>query len=795
MNKNRFKIAWRSIKKRKGFALINITGLALGFACCILIFLFVQYHLQFDKFHSNPDRIYRFVTEQHKDEINYTPSVPPGFTNAFRSDFDYAEKVAKIVNLEDRVVFVEERDIRLNLSKEIVFAQTDFFDIFNFPLLNGSNEIDIAEPNTAVITESMSKKLFGDSNPINKTFELENQETITVTGVLKDIPSTSFIQGDIFISFDTLKRLSKFMGGEEWWAIGLNLQSFARLRPNQNIAQIESVLESYPKQYRPNEKNLHRYKLQSLKDIHFDARYDGAMDIKMLWVFSLIGFFIVLVGSINFINMSTAQSSYRSKEIGVRKVLGGQKSHLFWQFMVETLLIVGFSLILALILVGVALPYFNAIFGLNLYITSLFDISFLIFTGILLLGITFLAGSYPGILLAQINPISAFQRKIFHSNSSGFLTRRVLVASQFTISIILIIAAITIHKQIHFAINSDLGFDKSAVVLVDLPETLQTENLKALKERLVNYNGIDGVTACFAPPAAAKNEWNARVRFNNKDENEAFSAQMKVADRQYLETFDLNILAGRNFFERDSVDEVLVNKTFAAKVGASSPEELLGKSVSFADGYVKGKIVGVINDFHDRDFHQEISPIFIAPLSDSYYQLAIKVSPTNITSRLTHIENEWGKLFPEYVFNYSFLDDQIENLYIKESRFLSLVKLFTGLAIFIGSLGIYGLILFFAVQKTKEIGIRKVLGSSINGILWIMSKDFLKLILVAGLIGSPVAWYFLNNWLNNFNYKTQVSWWIFGIAIGLLLSITLITISYQALKAARTNPVKSLRTE
>ncbi|PRX56833.1 ABC transporter permease [Flagellimonas meridianipacifica] len=795
MIRNYFKIAWRNLKKRKGFTLINIVGLALGFACSSIIFLFVQYHLEFDKFHNHPDRIYRFVTESHGDEISYIPSVPPGFTNTFRSDFDYAEKVAKIVNWEDRVIFVEESNIRLNLKKGIVFAQKDFFDIFNFPLLNGSNDVNISEVNTAVITESMAKRLFGDSNPVNKTFELGNQETITITGVLKDQPAASFLQGDIFISFDTLKRFSKFMGGEEWWAIGLNLQSFARLHPGQDVSQIEAVLKTLPAKYRPDEKNLHQYKLQSLSDVHFDQRYNGHIDIKVLWVFALIGLLILIIACINFINISTAQSSYRSKEVGVRKVLGGLRGHLFWQFMCETFLIVIFALIVGVIICGVSLPYFNTIFELKLHFSSLLNPSFLVFIGILLVVITFLSGIYPGILLARINPVFAFKRILFQNTPSNNLTRKVLVTSQFVISIILVVSAIAINKQIQYAINSDLGFEKSAIVMVNIPKPLEQSKLKVVKQRLSRHIGIEKITACFAPPSAAKNEWNAAVRFNNKDENELFSAQMKVADIDYLQTFGLEVLEGRNFFERDSADEILVNKTFAKKIGVKSLNELLGRPVSFADGVVKGRIVGVVNDFHDKDFHQDISPIFIAPLSSSFYQWAVKVNLDHISSGIEEIEKEWSQLFPNYIFDYTFLDDQISLMYQQESRSLSLLKLFSALAIFIGSLGIYGLILFFAVQKTKEIGIRKVLGSSVGGILWIMSKDFFKLILMAGIIGSPIAWCFINSWLQNFNYRTQVSWWIFGFAISILLIITLVTISYQALKAARTNPIKCLRTE
>jgi ABC-type antimicrobial peptide transport system permease subunit len=794
MFKNYLKIAWRSLRKRKGFAAINILGLALGFGTAVLVFLFVNHHLQFDTFHNNSDRIYRFVTEEHHGTVYYSPSVPPGFANAFKADYDYAEKLAKIADWND-IISIEETNLKIKVDEGIAFAEPDFFEIFNFPLVDNSNDVDLSAPNTAVVTESMARKLFGSQNPINKTFVLGNKETITITGILKDLPSTSLIQRDIFISFETFKKYHDFLGSESWGGISSGLQCFGLLRPDQDIAQIEDVLSGYVTKFRPKSKNVHHYKLQSLADIHFDSRYNGGVDVKVLWIFSLIGFFILIVASINFINISTAQSVTRSKEVGVRKVLGSFKGQLFGQFMTETFMITCFALVLGILLSTISLPYFNTLFDLQLSSSDLLQLPFLAFGLLILVLITLLAGSYPGILLARITPILALKRKLNQKDSGGYLTRKVLVAMQFAISILLIIGAIVISKQIKFAINSDLGFDKSSVVMVGMPEKLESIKLKSIKERIASFSGVEKITACFASPGAGANQWGTSVNYNNNPEDEEFSIQAKIADKDYLNTFGLRLLAGRNFFEKDSVDEVLVNETFVRKIGTSSLDEVLGKPLTLSGGFIKANIVGVIADFHDRDFHQNINPIFIAPEPGNYSELAIKINMGQAKESLQHIENEWTALFPNHIFEYDFLDDRVAELYETEQRFLSLIKIFSGMAIFIGSLGIYGLILFFVVQKTKEIGIRKVLGSSVLGILWLITQDFLKLILIGGVIASPLAWYFMGNWLENFTYRTEISWWVYGVAIGSLLLITLFTVSYQALKAARANPVKSLRNE
>jgi len=792
-----FKVAWRNLYRKKVISFLNIIGLSLGFACSILIFLFVNHHLEYENFHKNSSRIFRIVTEQNNNgSISHAASVPPGFANAFKNDYNYAEKVAKIMFWGKDQISYQKGSQKTKFKESIAFAEEDFFKILDFPLLDGGNAISLAEPNTAVITENVAKTIFGAENPINKTFQLGNQESIRIVGILKDIPTNTFLESQIFVSFNTLPKYDDFSGSEAWTGINSDLKCFVLLRPNQEVSQIENELSQYVDKFRPTNKNLHHYKLQPLEDIHFNTDYSdsGAIDLKVLGIFSLIGFFLLIVACINFINISTAQSIHRSKEIGIRKVMGSFKGQLFWQFLTETSFVALLALIVGFVMSAIALPYFNNIFNLELALEELLTLKFFSFVCILLLAVAFLAGSYPGILISRIAPVMALKGKVTEKDSGGTMTRKVLVVTQFTISIILIIGTIIISKQIKYASSSDLGFAKSGIVMVNLPEALDFVRLESLKSRMEQYPGVEKISACFDSPGGGVNDWGTGVAYNNNAEQEPFMIKGKTADHDYLNTFDLDLVAGRNFYASDSVQGILVNETFAKKMGLA-PTELLRKPISLSGGYIEGNIVGVIADFHDQNFHEDINPIFIAPQRDSYSALAIKLNMENAEAALKQIEKEWSGLFENYIFDFDFLDDRVAQQYKSEQEFLTLTKVFSILAIIIGCLGIYGLVLFFVGQKKREIGIRKVLGSNVTQILILVAQDFLKLIVIAGLIASPLAWYFMNRWLESFKYKTEISWWVFCLAIFGLCIITLITISYQAIKAARANPVKSLRAD
>jgi len=505
--------------------------------------------------------------------------------------------------------------------------------------------------------------------------------------------------------------------------------------------------------------------------------------------------FLIVIACINFINISTAQAFSRSKEIGVRKVLGVHKKQLFWQFISETFLISFFALLIGLVLAFMILPKFNELFELQLTIQSLLSIKVMGFAVVLLLMISFFAGSYPGILMARILPTLALKGKLTQRDAGGKLTRKILVTTQFAISIILIVATIVIGQQINYAVTSDLGFDKESIVMLEIPEEIELLKLQGLKNRLQQIPGVSNTTACLSSPGAADNNWGTSIRYHNRPEYEEFSISAKLADKDYLNTFNLKLVAGRNFFSSDSIMEVVVNERFAEKLGLSSYEELIGKKLEANSGRIKATIVGVIANFHDQNFQSGIGPVFIAPEKDAYNELAVKITGQDINSSLQAIEDRWKEVFPKFIYQYNFLDEKVAQQYIEEQRFLSLTKLFSGLAIFISCLGLYGLISFFLARKTREIGIRKVLGGKVTDILAIVLQDFLKLILIAGAIASPIAFYFMNNWLQNYAYHTEISWWMFVVAIGASIIITLLTIGYQAMKAATVNPIKSLRTE
>ncbi|MEL7268339.1 MAG: ABC transporter permease [Bacteroidota bacterium] len=795
MLKSYIRIAWRNLLKRKVFATINILGLALGFGSSVLIYLFLNYHLSFDKFHNDSDRIYRFVTDTQRDDMEYDASVPPAFGQVFREEYDYSEKVAKAVVQGELVMDVTQTNGSVEkFEEDILFVENEFFEIFNFPLRNGSNAIALSEPNTAVLTENMAQKLFGRSDVVGESFVLENDKSITITGVLQNLPSTTFLENEIFVSFQNLEDFFQFAAGQFWGGITSNLTCYTRLRPNQDIAGIESALTELPKKHRPNSKSRHTYKLQPLAEMHFDSRYGGISTV-LLWIFALIGLFLIGIACINFINISTAQSFYRSKEIGIRKVLGSFKKHLFWQFLAETFVISLFAISLGIVFALTFLPSLNDLFGLELSATGLLEPKFILFLGAALLLVAFLSGSYPGILLSRIVPVLALKGKLNHNDTGGSGVRKVLVITQFTLSIILIIATIVISRQIDYALTTDLGFDKDAIVMTDIPMDIEPLQLDALKERLVQINGVVSASGCISSPGGSENNWGTSVKYHNRPEREEFSIQAKLGDEHYIETFGLTLVAGRNFFKADSVMEVVVNEKLAEKLGLASSQELLGKKLDVNTGGMQANIVGVVKDFHHYGFQNKIEPIVIANNINSFGEIGIKLNTSDIKTVITQIDAEWSKTFSNYLFDYRFLDERVAEEYEAEQRYLTLAKVFSALAIFIACLGLYGLILFFVGLRIKEIGIRKVLGSSVTQIMSLFSKDFLKLILIAGLIASPIAWYIMDRWLETYTYRIDISWWVFVLAVLSVIVITLITVSYQTIKAAIANPIKSLRTE
>ncbi|MGA0560354.1 ABC transporter permease [Larkinella sp. VNQ87] len=797
MLQNYLKIALRNLIRNKAYAGINVLGLALGMTGGILIFTLVKYHLSFDNFHANSDRIYRFVTEQHRETVSYSDNVPSPLGKAFRNDYMFGEKVARIATFTDVLITVEKgREIQKFKEEEgLAFTEPEFFDIFNFPLLKGDKATALTEPNTAILTEDMARKLFGDANPINRTFRLDNKITFRITGVLRNLPANTERQTPIYVSYATLKQYNEWLASDDnWGGIVSAMQCFVRLQPGVSPALVEKLLPAYVRKYRPTSKNIHHYKLQPLADVHFNPQYEGRMPKSILWVLSLIGAFLIITACVNFINLATAQALRRSKEVGVRKALGSVRGQLFWQFITETGLITVTAVAVAFGCALLFLPAVNELFRIKLTINPVTDGQLTVFVVLLTLLVTLFAGSYPGFILARFQPVLALKGKVSQQNVGGFNTRRALIVVQFAISQILIIGVIVIASQVRYATQSDLGFTKEAVVMVPMGSDSEVQTMKTLRERLLKVPGVNQVSLCRAAPAT-DNNWTTSFWYDNRAESENFAINVKSADDQYMDLFGLELVAGRNLYPADTVREFVVNETLAKKLNLKSPQELLGKTLSMNGGTLKGPIVGVVRDFHNRSFHEAINPICISTRSSDYNDYAVKINLANAQTTLGALEKTWSEMHPDQIFEYQFLDEQIAELYQTESLMLRLIEAFAGIAIFIGCLGLYGLVSFMAAQKTKEIGIRKVLGSSVGQIIWIFAKEFSRLIVIAFVVAAPVAWYAMSAWLKGFQYQISLGAGVFALTVAGTFLIALLTVGYQSIKAALMNPVRSLRSE
>lgn len=787
---NFFKIAIRNIRRSASSTIINVAGLGLGTTCGLLIFSIVQYHLSFDNFHKNRERTYRFVTEQHRDEVSYVASVPPAFATAFRNDFSFGEKVGRICTVTEQLITLEENGNARKFQEEIAFAEPEFFEIFNFPLIEGAGTNTLVEPNTAVVTEKITKKYFGNGSALNKTFRLNNEIDFKIVGVLKDIPDNTDFRSEIYLSYSTIGQYSKWYGADDsWGGITSEIQSFARMQPGVDPGDVEKALPQYVKKYRANNKNVHHYKLQPIDEMHFDGRYQGRMSKTTLWVLSVIGLFLIITACVNFINLATAQAIGRAREVGVRKALGSMRSQLFLQFAIETSVIVVTSAVLAFCVAYAALPYINTWFDARIsldlfsnYTLSLFMVGVVAF-------VTLLSCSYPGLILSGFKPVHALKGKIAEYGSN-FSLRRALIITQFTIAQVLLIGLIVIGFQMKYFMQTDMGFDKEAIVMI--PIGSQDSKMKTLKEQFLQIRGVEDVSTCFSAPAS----WNRRgssITYDNRTEVEDFGVSIRAADEDFLSTFDIDLVAGRNFQPSDSVREFLVNEMLVRKLNLSSPEEILGKTIS-SNGK-SAPVVGVISDFHDQSLKSAISPMLVSTSTENYYEYGVKINMNDASTILPAIEKAWSAMYPEQIYEYQFLDQQTAEFYEAEQSILKLIQVFSGIALFIACMGLYGLVSYMAVQKTKEIGIRKVLGGSVASILWIFGKEFFLLILVAFVFAAPVGWWIMNKWLQNFEYSFTMTWWIFALEAAIISLVALLTVGFRSAKAAMMNPANALRTE
>jgi len=819
MFRNYFKTAFRSLVRNKTYTIINISGLAAGIAVCMMIFIIIQFQTSFDNFHSKKDHVYRVLTESHHADaatITYAKNVPFPMPDGLKTAFPQLEQVAPVyASHNDELQVTDDNGTPVKNFKEqsgVFYTTPSFFNMFNFPLLAGSYE-SLKDPNNVLLTKEIAETYFGDwKTAMNKTIKITGYysmgaglfqfpaTSLKVSGILATIPANTDFQLKLVVAYGTDFTGDAQYGFQQpgWNLSAPDFGCYVLLPPNISVDNFNQQLSAYARKAQ-SANNKDNYILQPLSAVHYDAAAGNYSSktishelINVLW---MIAAFILLIACVNFINLSTAQAVNRAKEVGVRKVLGSNKFQLQVQFIIETFLIVTSAVMLATAIAILALPSLNRLLEVSLSFDLLNSPAIILFLLTVTITVTALAGFYPSIVLSRFNPVTALKSKLIVNTAKGISLRRGLVIFQFIIAQALIIGTLIIVKQMDYFMNRPLGFDKDAIVNVPYrPDSTRGKTQDYLKQQLL-LNGALAVSFNSNSPMEDNNNMFTTFKFDNAIKDADFQAISKFVDNDYLPTYKLQLVAGRNLQPSGPTREFIVNESFIKSLGLKKPEDILGKEISMMDGLIKCPVVGVVKDFNDRSLRNGLAPLLMATNNTMYRQASIKLSTTNIASAMQSIKRIWEQTFPNYVYEYRFLDDKIDSFYKQENQLSQLYKIFAAIAIFLSCLGLYGLASFMAVQKIKEVGIRKVLGATAGNIVYLFSKEFIILILIAFAIATPIAWYYMNQWLQNYVYRISISWWLF-VAGGLAaIIIALATISFQAIKAAMANPVKSLRTE
>ncbi|RYC68832.1 ABC transporter permease [Spirosoma sordidisoli] len=797
--------ALRALRRNWNYTFINVVGLTLGLACCLLLFLAIRYELSYDRHHTQADRLYRLITyytDAEDDQRNV--GVPLPILAALRTDFPDIGRQLTLVHEVEGVVRAANGNKFDEPAGVMAFIEPAYFRMFDYRWKKGSAETALSNPNTVVLSERMAQKYFGTANPMGKTIRLSNRMDFVVTGIVQAPPATSSLPFELMLSLASLKTFGANTRWDDWGSNSSQAQLYLMLPETRTPAAMERQLVGFTNKYhKPDDAKRLRYELQPLTQIHVDTRTGNfanrTVSRQTIWAMTLIGLFILVTACINFVNLATAQAIRRAREVGVRKVLGSSRAQLVRQFLGETGLLTGLAVLLALLVAYLSLPYVVGLLDVRLTQAVLFEPVILAFLAGLAVCTTLLAGFYPALVLSGYQPVLALKGSIRSVGGSQLTLRRSLIVGQFAVSQLLIIGTIVAYSQMQYFRSADLGYNKDAVLTVPLPDGPKTGQLETLKARLAGQPAIQSVSYSLSTPSAVGNWWTS-FRYGNADKEADFSLVMRPADTAYFSTYGLTLVAGRIHQPADTIREVVVNESFVNKLGLRDPQQVIGTFITLGGSSTKKPIVGVVKDFNTFSLHQRTQPCAITTLRDTYGQLSIKLSTqaggTEAISRLVStVEKAWTATFPDFVFTYEFVDEAIDDFYRNEERLFLLFRLLAGIAILIGCLGLYGVVAFMAESRTKEVGIRKVLGASTRHIVGLFSADFVRLVLIALLIASPLAWYIMSGWLQDFDYKIEIEWWMFALAGAIAVGIALLTVSFQSLKAALTNPVQSLKSD
>ena len=793
MIKNYFKIAFRNLWRHKTFSFINIMGLTVGLTACFLIFLFVNFEMSYDSFHSKSDRIYRLVTDLKtpSDDL-HIPVTSWAFAPKIKSELPEVEAFTRV----SQGSYLIKKDNLKFQEDNMLFADSSLFKVFDFKLMKGNPQTVLSNPFSIVLSETYAKKYFGNEDPVGKILLFSGDNTpATVTGVMKDIPENSQIKTDFFVSMSTLTQDLEKGVDDEWGNFGAI--TYLLLKPGANAAALEKKLPGFLNNWigKDMDKAQMHYTLllEPLRDVYLYSTRNGATsgNIKNVYIFSLIALFILLIACFNFINLTTARASERAKEVGVRKVAGATKNQLAQQFIGESVLICLIAFALSIALSVLFLPIFNHLSG---KIISPGIFSNFTYIGVLLvisILIGLMAGFYPALVLSSFKPVVVLKGK-FTTGSKGSLLRKGLVVAQFSISIALIIGTIIVYSQMQFMRSQDLGFNKDQMMLLTTGSDPASD---AFKQSVASIPGVKSVSLSSSAPSLDNNAAYSEIENKNGD-LQVGTLGLYDVDVDFIPQYKMKLLAGRNFskdFPSDTSQSIIVNEATVKMFGYTSAEQIIGKR--YKQWGKEGKIIGVIKDFHFRSLQENIEPLSMRMNKRSQDLASINIASANMPETIAAIESKWKEMIPGRPFSFSFLDESFNKQYVSEDRFGKLFLDFSILAILISCLGLLGLASYSTLQRKKEIGVRKVLGATVSNITGLLSKDFIKLVLIALVIASPIAYWGMHKWLQGFAYRINIQWWVFIIAGFIALFIALFTVSFQAIKAAIANPVKSLRSE
>jgi len=802
MFKNYLKTAFRNLQRQRANALINISGLTLGIACSLLLFLMVRYQSSFDQYHTKKDRIYRIVhqSDGNRGNTDYQAGVQAVLPEAVRTDFPEMEQVVFTSYRSDALVTIPQRQGEAKKYQEergVVYTESNFFDVFDRPVLMGSVAHVLDRPNEAVISKGLAKKYFGREDVLGEVVRFEDQE-YKINAVVENAPPNTDLPFDLFLSYVSIKKRSEKDG---WNSIWSDEQCYVLVKEGEDVNKAAIRFPDFIKKYQGENERHVAYTFQPLAEIHHDDRYSNfsynTVSKGMITALGAIAVILIITACINFVNLSTAEAIKRSKEVGIRKTLGSSRGQLIYQFLGETTFVTLTSVVLALVLVQSALGFINPYLEVRLALDLLHNVSVWVYLVSVTLAVSLLSGLYPAFVISAFRPALALKNQTTARGTSGYTLRRSLVVLQFCISQFFIIGTIVIVSQMNYFRNKDLGFRKDAILVAPLPymedKALRQQAVqknRTLRDAMIRTAGVEMASLANTPPSSSS---TSNTNFSVAGVEGDFRTQVKQVDGNYVGVFQLSLIAGRNLEDYDSARGFLVNEKLAHLAGFNDPKEMIGREITIWDK--KLPVVGVLKDFHTVSLHRPIEATALFNRASGYESLALKIELSQAKEVIKTLQAQWEAAYPEYLFKYQFLDENIAEFYESEQRMSVLMSAFTGMAVFIGCLGLFGLATFITNQRTKEIGVRKVLGATVESIVFMFSREFLKLVAIGFVLAAPLAWWMMDQFLNEFEYKIDLGPALFLAGFGVAILIAISTVAYKSVKAATRNPVQSLRYE